>query len=177
MATKNTNVFKEFNDNLAKAFRDASARFNQQFEKGLEAQRQAIKNALKMAPNLEAFNRQLTAAFQASGERFRKGLEQALNVQREAMRKAAPQIKKGFDELPIARLSQRFREAAIEALGTQQRAFAASARELATAFEKLASESLSAIGEASKRAFKEFQNEDDAAGKRPRRKSKAGKKR
>jgi len=104
MAVKSTNAFKEFNENLAKAFRDASVRFRKQFEKGLEAQRQAIKGALKMSPNLEEFNRQLTTAFRVSGEQFRKGLEQAFGAQREAMRKVAPDIKKGLSELPMARL-------------------------------------------------------------------------
>ena len=47
MAVKSTNVFKEFNENLAKALRDARDRFQEQFEKGLEAQRQAVKGALK----------------------------------------------------------------------------------------------------------------------------------
>jgi len=177
MAVKSTNAFKEFNENLAKAFRDASVRFRKQFEKGLEAQRQAIKGALKMSPNLEEFNRQLTTAFRVSGEQFRKGLEQAFGAQREAMRKVAPDIKKGLSELPMARLGKRFREAALEAIGTQQKAFAASARDLATAFEKLASESLKAISEVTKRTFEELQKEAGGTEKRASRSPKAGKKR
>jgi len=177
MAVKSTSSFKQFNENLAKAFRDASVRFRKQFEKGLEAQRQAIRGALKMSPNLEEFNRQLTTAFRISGEQFRKGLEQALGAQREAMRKVAPDIKKGLSELPMARLGQRFREAALETIGAQQKVFAASARDLATAFEKLAGESVKAISEVTKRTFEELQKEAGGKEKSAGRSPKPGKKR
>ncbi|MGD0074526.1 MAG: hypothetical protein ABSD31_09305 [Candidatus Binataceae bacterium] len=175
MAKKGSDTFKEFNENLAKAFHETSDRFRQQIEKAFETQRQAVKSALKMSPNLEEFNRQVTTAFRASGEQFRKGLEQALGAQRDAMRKMAPSMT-GWSELPIAQMGKRFREAALEAIGTEQKVFADSARDLAKAFEKLAGESMKAISEVTRRTFEEIQK-GPAATTKPANRPKPAKKR
>jgi hypothetical protein len=163
MAKKSTNAFEQFSENLTKAFQDASARFGKHFEKGLEAQRQAIKNSLKMSPSLEQFNRQMMDAFKASGERFREGLEQAFELQREAIRKAAPALKKSLSEMPMAGLGERFRSATLAAIGSQQKAFAASARSMASAFERFTGESMKTIGAVTRRAFEEMQKKPAAA--------------
>jgi len=163
MAKKSTNAFEQFSENLTKAFRDVSERFNKHFEKGLEAQRQAIKSSLKMSPGLEEFNRQMMDAFKASGERFREGLEQAFELQREAIRKAAPALKKGLSEMPMAGLGERFRSATMAAINSQQKAFAESARNMASAFERFTGESMKTIGAVTRRAFEEMQKNPAAA--------------
>ncbi|HTY55857.1 MAG TPA: hypothetical protein VMB26_11675 [Candidatus Binataceae bacterium] len=175
MAKKSINAFDQFSQNLTKAFREASMRFNQHFEKGLEAQRQTIEKTLKMSPSLEEFNRRLTSSFRDSSERLRKGLEQAFDAQREAMRRAAPALKQGLSEMPMAQLSNQFREAALEAIGTQQKAFADSARNLAMAFQKLAGESLKAMSAIGRRGMDEGQKDGGASVKTDGRKKRVGK--